>query len=132
MSSNLNVDDFLNKIRKDVDRKIRKSSRKYEKTHRNYDISPDRSFKKRKLDSFEDERESLIYKTLPCNIVNCKGSKCTYAHNIDELRSTPCIYDRFCINRKCYNIHSWESRDEWLKKHNYYEIFSRFNSIFSI
>lgn len=47
----------------------------------------------------------------------CKlGSKCTYAHNMDEYKPPQCFYKDYCTNKDCALFHPWDCVYEYLNR----------------
>jgi hypothetical protein len=64
-------------------------------------------------------------KTEPCRNINChyNSSHCTFAHNLAELRTLPCLAD-FCNRQDCkYFHHRKETFAQWVLRNKYDLVF---------
>ena len=83
--------------------------------------SPSQSNIQSSDDEIEEKVNPNMYTMMCKNIMDkgeCKRSKCTFAHTIEQLRPVTCKFDERCVNEKCSFIHSKESKDEYFERLN--------------
>ena len=98
----------------------------------NEGVPPSREDEKRDeaFAKLNDKKEMVkrLKNSAPCRHVINKGrcvlSFCSFAHSKEELTPPPCLFGNACKKINCNNIHPGESREDWLGKMNYDEVFT--------
>jgi len=54
----------------------------------------------------------------------CKIKFCSFAHSMEELKAPQCFFEGDCQKLGCNSIHPGETREEWLGKLGYLNIFN--------
>lgn len=82
------------------------------------------------FEKLNDKKElaKRLKNSAPCRHILNKGkcviTHCTFAHSMEDLSPPPCLFEESCKKLGCNSIHPRESRDEWLKKMGYIDIFN--------
>jgi hypothetical protein len=81
------------------------------------------------FEKLNDKKElaKRLKNSAPCRHIINKGkciiTHCTFAHSMEELTPPLCIFEEGCKKLSCNSIHPSESRNDWIKKMGYIDIF---------
>jgi hypothetical protein len=83
----------------------------------NYTVDdPEVLFVEKDENDFSTNKKCTSFCSNWINDEECKNTKCTYAHSIEQLRRKTCLKDLKCKNKECTYKHTGQSDEDFMKR----------------